>query len=170
MCQISLYSTSFTKRLLDRKDSNRISNGRLQYSTLINKSFRQKTTKKPELNATTEKTDCRVFLPTATQYTFFPAVYGRCGMMNIFLFFVFSSHLCVHVCVCMYVCVFMLMSTFFFFGFWTQGFMLARQAVYRLNHIYSPFCSGYFGDRISCFAQASLKHDPHILGFPPLLG
>jgi hypothetical protein len=103
------------KRLLDLKDSKRISNGSLQYSTLINKSFRQKTTKKPELNATTEKTDCRVFLPTATQYTFFPAVYGRCGMMNIFLFFVSSSHLCVCVCVCVCMCVCLCWCPHFFF-------------------------------------------------------
>jgi hypothetical protein len=165
MCQISLYSTSLKKRLLDLKDPKGISNGKLQYSTVINKSFRQKATKEPQLNVTIDKTDlidtCRVFQPTATQYTFFPAVYGRCGMMNIFLFFVCSSPLCVCVCVC----VFMLMCTYFFFAFWTQGFMLARQAVYRLNCIYSPFCSGYFGDRVSCFAQASFKHDPLILGF-----
>jgi hypothetical protein len=26
------------------------------------------------------------------------------------------------------------------------GFTLAKQALYYLSHIYSPFCSGYFGD------------------------
>jgi hypothetical protein len=103
------------KRLLDLKDSKRISNGSLQYSTLINKSFRQKTTKEPQLNATIDKTDlmdtCRVFHPTATQ--FFPAVYGRCGMMNIFLFFVCTFPL-VCVCVCVHVFVYVDLHIFFF--------------------------------------------------------
>jgi hypothetical protein len=30
-------------------------------------------------------------------------------------------------------------------GVWTQGFGLTQQALYQLNHISSPFCSGYFG-------------------------
>jgi hypothetical protein len=41
---------------------------------------------------------------------------------------------------------------FFFFGgteIWTQGFMLAKQALYHLSHTCSPFCCGYFGDRVS---------------------
>jgi hypothetical protein len=29
-----------------------------------------------------------------------------------------------------------------------QGFVLAKQALYYLSHTYSPFCYGYFGDRI----------------------
>jgi hypothetical protein len=39
---------------------------------------------------------------------------------------------------------------FFFFcetGVWTQGFILAKQAPYHLNHTSSLFCSGCFGDR-----------------------
>jgi hypothetical protein len=32
------------------------------------------------------------------------------------------------------------------------------------------FCSGYFGDRVSLFAQADLAHVPPSLDFPPLLG
>jgi hypothetical protein len=41
---------------------------------------------------------------------------------------------------------------FFFFGgigVWTQGFALAKQALYYLSHTFSPFCSGYFGDGVS---------------------
>jgi hypothetical protein len=41
---------------------------------------------------------------------------------------------------------------FLFFGgtrVWTQGFTLAKQALYRLSNTSSPFCSGYFGDGIS---------------------
>jgi hypothetical protein len=34
-------------------------------------------------------------------------------------------------------------------GVWTQGFALAKQALYCLSHTFSPFCSGYFGDRVS---------------------
>jgi hypothetical protein len=30
----------------------------------------------------------------------------------------------------------------------TQGFMPPRQGLYHLNHMSSPFPSGYFGDRI----------------------
>jgi hypothetical protein len=30
----------------------------------------------------------------------------------------------------------------------------------------SPFCSGYFGDRILLFAQDNLDHEFPILGFP----
>jgi hypothetical protein len=35
-----------------------------------------------------------------------------------------------------------------------------------LSHASSPFCSGYFGDRISHFTQAKLEGKPPILGFP----
>jgi hypothetical protein len=45
-------------------------------------------------------------------------------------------------------------------GIWIQGIVLARQAVYHSNHIFS-LCFGYFGDRVSHFAQASL--DPILL-------
>jgi hypothetical protein len=41
-------------------------------------------------------------------------------------------------------------SFFFFFfsgtGAWTQGFELAKLALYHLSHISSPFCSGCFRD------------------------
>jgi hypothetical protein len=45
-------------------------------------------------------------------------------------------------------------NLFFFFpcggtGVWTQGFVLAEQAFYRLSHISSPFCSSYCGDGVS---------------------
>jgi hypothetical protein len=34
-------------------------------------------------------------------------------------------------------------------GVWTQGFALTKQELYHLSHTSSPFCSGYFGDRVS---------------------
>jgi hypothetical protein len=42
----------------------------------------------------------------------------------------------------------------FFFGgtrILTQGFMLARQALYCLSNLPSLFCSGYFRDKLSLF-------------------
>jgi hypothetical protein len=49
-------------------------------------------------------------------------------------------------------------NNFFFFGstagVWTQGLMFAKQALYPLSHIYSPFCSGYFGDGVSWTAYS----------------
>jgi hypothetical protein len=36
-----------------------------------------------------------------------------------------------------------------------------------LSHASSPFCSGYFGDRVSLFAQPSLDHN-HPIMFAPL--
>jgi hypothetical protein len=44
-------------------------------------------------------------------------------------------------------------------GLWTQGFTLAKQAFFYLSHTSSPFCSGYFRDRVLLFAQADLDHD-----------
>jgi hypothetical protein len=46
-----------------------------------------------------------------------------------------------------------------------QGFVLTRQALYLLSHASSPFCSSYFGDRVSLFAQVGLDSDPPILWF-----
>jgi hypothetical protein len=43
-----------------------------------------------------------------------------------------------------------LFACFFVFDFfggtgaWTQDFTLAKQVLYHLTHISSPFCSGYF--------------------------
>jgi hypothetical protein len=37
-----------------------------------------------------------------------------------------------------------------------------------LSHVSSPFCCGYFGDRVLLFAQASLDFD--LLKFPALPG
>jgi hypothetical protein len=52
-------------------------------------------------------------------------------------------------------------------GVWIQCFMPARQVLYCLNHTSNSFfSSGYFGDMVSLFAQASLDRDPPILGFP----
>jgi hypothetical protein len=43
---------------------------------------------------------------------------------------------------------------YYFFGqagVWTQGFALAKQTLYHLSHIISPFCSGYLGESWECF-------------------
>jgi hypothetical protein len=37
---------------------------------------------------------------------------------------------------------------------WTHDFTLAKQVLYPLSHTASLFCSGYFWDRASLFAQA----------------
>jgi hypothetical protein len=34
-------------------------------------------------------------------------------------------------------------------GVWTQDFAFAKQVLYCLRHSFSPFFSGYFGDRVS---------------------
>jgi hypothetical protein len=47
--------------------------------------------------------------------------------------------------------------------------MSAKQVFHFLSHNSSPFCSDYFGDRVSHFAQASLDRGPPILGFLKLL-
>jgi hypothetical protein len=42
-------------------------------------------------------------------------------------------------------------QVFFFFDgtrVWTQGFVLAKQALYHVSYASSPFYSGYFGDRV----------------------
>jgi hypothetical protein len=39
----------------------------------------------------------------------------------------------------------------------------------HLNHTPSPFCSGYFRDRVLLFAQASLNPDSHFM-FPTVAG
>jgi hypothetical protein len=44
-----------------------------------------------------------------------------------------------------------------------SGFSLARQVLYSSSHAFSPFCCGYFRDRVSLFVQASLDHNPPIL-------
>jgi hypothetical protein len=38
------------------------------------------------------------------------------------------------------------------------SFMLAKQELYSLSQASSPFCSGYFGDRVSLIAQSGLDH------------
>jgi hypothetical protein len=60
-------------------------------------------------------------------------------------------------------------SFFFLFGrtgIWTQGFTLAKQTVYHLSHISSPFYSGYFGDRISWTICLTLSGNPADLSLP----
>jgi hypothetical protein len=40
----------------------------------------------------------------------------------------------------------------------SRGFAFAKQVLYHLSHTSSPFCSGYFGDRVSqLFAWAGLE-------------
>jgi hypothetical protein len=45
------------------------------------------------------------------------------------------------------------MNIFFFLfggaGVWYQGIVPTRKALYCTSHATSPFCSGYFGDRVS---------------------
>jgi hypothetical protein len=43
-------------------------------------------------------------------------------------------------------------------------------SVVVLNHTSSPFCSGYFGDKVIFFAQGSLDYDPPSLHFLLKLG
>jgi hypothetical protein len=42
-----------------------------------------------------------------------------------------------------------------------------KQVLYCLSHASNPFCSGYFGNSVLLFAQASLDHDPI---FPGMTG
>jgi hypothetical protein len=44
--------------------------------------------------------------------------------------------------------------------------MLARQALHHLNNASRPFCSDYFGNKVSLYAQASLNLNSPILSFP----
>jgi hypothetical protein len=39
-----------------------------------------------------------------------------------------------------------------------------------LSHVFSPFCSGYFGERVLLFAQVILGCDPHISRLPDVGG
>jgi hypothetical protein len=60
-------------------------------------------------------------------------------------------------------------TVFFFFfspvlGF-ELGFVLGRQVLCHLSHASSSFCSDYFGDRSSLFAQAGLDHDSPVFCF-----
>jgi hypothetical protein len=45
-------------------------------------------------------------------------------------------------------------------GVWSLGFTLVKRALYHLRHSVSPFCSDYFCDTVSLFAQASLDQSP----------
>jgi hypothetical protein len=62
-----------------------------------------------------------------------------------------------------------LFADFFFFffenGVLKQVFMLAKQALYRLSHTSSAFCSGYFEDRVYLLDLA-LNLDPPDLSLP----
>jgi hypothetical protein len=57
------------------------------------------------------------------------------------------------------------------FFFLTQGFALAKQAIYCLSHTSGPFCSGYFGDGVglsNCLLGLALNLDPFDLNFPSI--
>jgi hypothetical protein len=41
-------------------------------------------------------------------------------------------------------------------GAWTQGPVLARQALYHLSHSTSPFCIGYFWDMVLLYAWTTI--------------
>jgi hypothetical protein len=45
------------------------------------------------------------------------------------------------------------------------GDLLDRCSTGNLSYASSPFCSGYFGDRILLFAQVVLNGDPLVLSF-----
>jgi hypothetical protein len=44
-------------------------------------------------------------------------------------------------------------------GIWIWSLELARQIFYQLSHSASPFCIGYFWDRVSLYAQVGLDRD-----------
>jgi hypothetical protein len=48
-------------------------------------------------------------------------------------------------------------------GFEFRAYVLAMQVLSYLSHTSSHFYSGYFGDRVSHFAQAGLDYDLLIL-------
>jgi hypothetical protein len=47
--------------------------------------------------------------------------------------------------------------------------VFTKQMLYCLSHASSPFCSGYFGNRVSLGAQAGLNLDLSTLSFLPQL-
>jgi hypothetical protein len=53
-------------------------------------------------------------------------------------------------------------------GVSTQGFTLAKQALYCLSHTSSTFCSGYFGDEVSqtILPRVASNSDPPDLTIP----
>jgi hypothetical protein len=59
---------------------------------------------------------------------------------------------------------------FWQYWIWTQGFELAKQALYHLSHISSPFGFGYFGDRLSLFCPCCLGLWSSYVKFPTIAG
>jgi hypothetical protein len=55
-----------------------------------------------------------------------------------------------------------------FIAVWTQGFVLAKKALYHLSHIFSPFCSDYFKDRglVNYLSRLALNLDPPDISLP----
>jgi hypothetical protein len=47
---------------------------------------------------------------------------------------------------------------------------IARQALFHLSQTSSPFYSGYFRDKVSLFARASLDHSPSTSRLPTVTG
>jgi hypothetical protein len=59
------------------------------------------------------------------------------------------------------------LKTFVALRFWTQGFMLAGQALYHLSHSISPFCVGCFKiGSLNYSPRLALNYDPPDLCFP----
>jgi hypothetical protein len=53
---------------------------------------------------------------------------------------------------------------------WTQGFTFAKEALYHLSHVSSPFALVVLEVGSHFFVQASLDYNSPILYFPPSLG
>jgi hypothetical protein len=51
------------------------------------------------------------------------------------------------VSICLFVC-FLFYFGLIFWWYWVQGIALARWELYHWSHTLSPFCFGYFGDRL----------------------
>jgi hypothetical protein len=59
----------------------------------------------------------------------------------------------------------LLFFSFLFFGaigLWTQGLMIPRHKYYHLSHAPSPFCSGYFWDRVLCLCLGQPGLQPYL--------
>jgi hypothetical protein len=47
-----------------------------------------------------------------------------------------------------------------------QGLVLARQVLYHLSYLTSPFCFGYFGDKVSLYPWGSQDWDRLVCASP----
>jgi hypothetical protein len=87
-----------------------------------------------------------------------------CNLLNhVYMGFILLKHFCDFY--------FKFFFFFFFFdrtGVWTQGFALTKQGLFHLNHTFSLFCSGYFGDGgyVKYLLGLAANRDPPNLSFP----